>query len=409
MKESPRGKQRPTTLCVVVAGIVCLVLLIGGSGCSSKKKSPRKARVGERTTRYKTSDTKKRDIAKKQPQTEVAGKDTGTPETAQDQNPRDTDNPHPIQHPDPEEDTTDAGEDDAPDPVDPDSFQQRLAKAQLSPERERVAEYLDLAHWCEQNGLSERRNQVHQMVIDIDPNNLTARAALGYIRHGATWLTEEDARGMGLIPHEGRWWTTSELEERGLAVVDGKVADKKPVEQIPKPDNVRPEQPKTLAWLTSPAEAFVQAKERKTLIFAVVSSKNCGWCVKLENTTLQNPLFQEIAAGLVLLKIDAAQQPDFCNKHGVNGFPTLFLLDEKQSEIQRIDGYVEIAALLPALQQGLAKSQKGEVPGKIAQPKTLQETEAPELYPESILNNDGRVSIAAHRGDIVVLESYGST
>ncbi|CAN5638544.1 hypothetical protein BH09VER1_BH09VER1_15790 [soil metagenome] len=107
-------------------------------------------------------------------------------------------------------------------------------------------------------------------------------------------------------------------------------------------------------WETKYDAAVAQAaKNNKMVLIDFTGSDWCTWCIKLDKDTFSKPAFQTYAAqNLVLLELDFPQgkpQPDaikkqnaeLAKKYGVEGYPTLVLLDAKGKEIARHEGYLE--------------------------------------------------------------------
>lgn len=101
-------------------------------------------------------------------------------------------------------------------------------------------------------------------------------------------------------------------------------------------------------WLTSLAEAKAEAAKRKVPILVDFSGSDwCGWCIKLDNEVFSTPVFQEYAAkNLVLLMVDfprskaqdaetKKQNNALVEKFGIEGFPTVLLLDENEKLLAR--------------------------------------------------------------------------
>jgi protein disulfide-isomerase len=101
-------------------------------------------------------------------------------------------------------------------------------------------------------------------------------------------------------------------------------------------------------WLTDVAQAKKQAAELKRPILANFSGSDwCVWCVRLDKEVFAKPEFQKYAKdNLVLLSVDFPRrksQPkplDDQNKalaiqYGIEGYPTILLLDATGKEIAR--------------------------------------------------------------------------
>ncbi len=77
--------------------------------------------------------------------------------------------------------------------------------AQLEKSRDAAA-ILELALWATHQGLSRVARQQFERVIELDPNNETAREGLGFKRHNGKWLApDEFRRAMGYVRFRGRW------------------------------------------------------------------------------------------------------------------------------------------------------------------------------------------------------------
>ena len=88
----------------------------------------------------------------------------------------------------------------------------------------------DLAAWAKGKGFKSEVELVWKKVLELDPQNVKARKALGHVRVGAVWMTPEEKaaadkaaadaaqRAKGLVEHDGRWVTPQEKEalEKGL-------------------------------------------------------------------------------------------------------------------------------------------------------------------------------------------------
>jgi protein disulfide-isomerase len=107
-------------------------------------------------------------------------------------------------------------------------------------------------------------------------------------------------------------------------------------------------------WLTSHKEALeMAAEENRPILVDFTGSDWCGWCVKLQKDIFTKSEWQDFAKeNLVLLELDfpnakpqsdelKAQNAGLQKKFGVNGFPTLVLLDSKGKEIARNEGYLQ--------------------------------------------------------------------
>jgi thioredoxin-related protein len=102
------------------------------------------------------------------------------------------------------------------------------------------------------------------------------------------------------------------------------------------------------AWKTSFEEAKAEAASRKVPILADFSGSDwCGWCVRLEKEVFSKAEFKEYAEkNLVLLLVDfprgkaqgdaeKKQNRGLAETFGIEGFPTVLLLDAEGKELGR--------------------------------------------------------------------------
>lgn len=101
-------------------------------------------------------------------------------------------------------------------------------------------------------------------------------------------------------------------------------------------------------WLTSMPDARKAAADKKVPILVDFSGSDwCGWCVKLDKEVFSKDEFQKFAKDkLVLLLIDfpkrkalpaeqAKANQELAERYGVQGFPTVLLLDAEGRELAR--------------------------------------------------------------------------
>ncbi|KKK50146.1 hypothetical protein LCGC14_3127940, partial [marine sediment metagenome] len=70
-----------------------------------------------------------------------------------------------------------------------------------------------IAQWCRENRLSRQRKTHLQRIIELDPDHVAARGALGYKSINGQWSTQEEAMlRQGYRRYEGRWRTSQEIE-----------------------------------------------------------------------------------------------------------------------------------------------------------------------------------------------------
>lgn len=78
-----------------------------------------------------------------------------------------------------------------------------------------VAGQWALAEWCGEHKLRAQREVHLRRVIELDPNHVDARRALGYAKYGNQWKTLEEAKTeRGLILDRGEWILPQEKQAR---------------------------------------------------------------------------------------------------------------------------------------------------------------------------------------------------
>ncbi len=148
-----------------------------------------------------------------------------------------------------------------------------------------------------------------------------------------------------------------------------------------------------LNWLTDYDAALDQAsREDKAVLIDFTGSDWCGWCMKLKAEVFDTPEFAAFAkANLVLLEVDfpkrtrqsAEQQrknDTLQEKFGVQGFPTLFVLNSSGKPVTKI-GYIRggPAKFIEALQtaKGInwraVETERPKSPAPPAEPVTPSE------------------------------------
>ena len=71
----------------------------------------------------------------------------------------------------------------------------------------------ELAQWCREHKLSAEREVHLRRVIELDPDHVEARRALGYSKIDGQWTTQEEAMTKrGYVRYKGQWKTPQEVE-----------------------------------------------------------------------------------------------------------------------------------------------------------------------------------------------------
>ncbi len=109
-----------------------------------------------------------------------------------------------------------------------------------------------------------------------------------------------------------------------------------------------------LTWLTDVPKAEQQAKAgNKLVLLDFTGSDWCGWCMKLDKDTFDQPEFADYAAkNLVLVQLDYPQHKEqsddlksanaaLAKKYEIDGYPTLIALKPDGTVAWKQVGYLE--------------------------------------------------------------------
>lgn len=134
-----------------------------------------------------------------------------------------------------------------------------------------------------------------------------------------------------------------------------------------------------LTWLTDLDEAKkVATKENKKLLVDFTGSDWCGYCMKLHKEVFATEEFEKFAKDFVLVELDfpkrkeqpaaeKAKNQAAQKKYGVNGFPTVIIMNTSGKVLNRAEGYSPDSgpsAYLPQLGAPAAKKVKAPTPSK---------------------------------------------
>lgn len=89
------------------------------------------------------------------------------------------------------------------------------------------------------------------------------------------------------------------------------------------------------------ASALARAGSEDKLVMVDFYTDWCGWCKKLDGTTLADPDVQRVLAGFVVVKLNAEKGGlGDAKRFGVDSFPTVVFLTAAGAEVGRIPGYL---------------------------------------------------------------------
>jgi TolA-binding protein len=111
-----------------------------------------------------------------------------------------------------------------------------------------------------------------------------------------------------------------------------------------------------IAWTHSLADARVQAAQKK-LIITDLYADWCPWCKKMDAETWIHPEVLKLQGKYAFLKLNAEKEPEgiqLRKKFGVEGFPTVMLLNPDGTEYDRLEGYLPAEKFLARLNAAVA-------------------------------------------------------
>ena len=102
--------------------------------------------------------------------------------------------------------------------------------------------------------------------------------------------------------------------------------------------------PASLDWHRDKDEAFQTARATHKPVLAFLYADWCTYCRQMDSTTFRDPhVIKDLGRRFVWLRLNAETNPegaDLQRRFGVEGYPTLLILDESGNEIERLSGFV---------------------------------------------------------------------
>jgi len=90
---------------------------------------------------------------------------------------------------------------------------------------------VELALWAKKRRLDKEAELEFEQILEIDPDNATARRNLGYEKLAGRWVQSEEAKlARGMVEYQGRWMTPQEKQR--LLAVKVRLATKQKVEEL---------------------------------------------------------------------------------------------------------------------------------------------------------------------------------
>lgn len=96
-----------------------------------------------------------------------------------------------------------------------------------------------------------------------------------------------------------------------------------------------------IEWAKSWDEARKAAESSNKLIVVDFFTDWCGWCKRLDANTYTDAGVIKLSRDFVNLKVNAEKEGvELAKKYGVNGYPTILVLDKTGEVVGRIGGYM---------------------------------------------------------------------
>lgn len=97
-------------------------------------------------------------------------------------------------------------------------------------------------------------------------------------------------------------------------------------------------------------KAIDDAKTQNKSVMIVFDQKNCVYCDMLREDVLSNDtVISKLNEGYITVFVDINENPQLASQFKIYGTPTVVFLKSNQSEIQRIEGYVDADEFLDIL------------------------------------------------------------
>jgi thiol:disulfide interchange protein len=109
-------------------------------------------------------------------------------------------------------------------------------------------------------------------------------------------------------------------------------------------------------WFHSRKDALAQARKTGKPILVDVNTTWCGPCQMMKRDVFLKPSFAKEAARWVLFDMDGDKHAELASFYGVQGFPTLLVLNSRGKVVMRQEGYGGPAATLKFLERAHKKA-----------------------------------------------------
>ncbi|HEX9800879.1 MAG TPA: thioredoxin family protein [Thermoanaerobaculia bacterium] len=105
-------------------------------------------------------------------------------------------------------------------------------------------------------------------------------------------------------------------------------------------------------WRNDVADAFAEARATSKPLLVDLYADWCGWCKVMEQRVFPTAEFRDLAAGLVLLRVDVedrGQGTELAARYDSSSLPTLLLLEPSGALVGAVQGFLEAPELVARL------------------------------------------------------------
>jgi thiol-disulfide isomerase/thioredoxin len=105
-------------------------------------------------------------------------------------------------------------------------------------------------------------------------------------------------------------------------------------------------------WRRDAAAAFAEARSTSKPLLVDLYADWCGWCKVMEERVFPTPEFRDLAAGLVLLRVDVEDRgegTELAARYDSGSLPTLLLLEPSGALVGSVVGFFEAPDLVARL------------------------------------------------------------